>query len=359
MARAATFFVLALVLTAPTVAHALATEQLGNKPIAPGWGFDAKLLDAVNVEERVYWYEVNGNPTFYFKGSPKAVNEAIRRFAAIPAPKSEIVLLPGPGITHTLQGKPVAYDWALHDPMGLSFGGDSDVADSRATLTIHLNSLTPPPPTDPAKVKLWIGELGSDDFKTRERAARELAGVGPATASLIREALKETKSPEVRDRLERVLAKISTEIRLDFLGIPLDVSVVSVEILLERARKELSNKAPDVRGHSATSLRRSGISTEEIVPDLQRVLKSEKHEYPLRCAASVASSLGAVAKPLLPELRELLKSEDKNVQHVAQYAIDTIEKAKPEAVPEADAKLRAAIRKEIREFVAERAKKEK
>ena len=58
----------------------------------------------------------------------------------------------------------------------------------------------------------------------------------------------------------------------------------------------------------------------------------------------------------MPALRELLKSPDKNVHDAAQYAVEAIEKAKPEAVPEAEAKTWAAIRKEIREVVAGRAK---
>src|SRR5262245_56075695 len=103
MTRAAILLTLAI----PAGVHALATDQLGNAPIGPGWGFDAKLLAAVNVEERVYWCEVNGNPTFFFKGGPKAVNEAIRRFAAIPADKREIILLPGPGATRTFDKKPI------------------------------------------------------------------------------------------------------------------------------------------------------------------------------------------------------------------------------------------------------------
>src|SRR5687767_12640791 len=99
------FFFLACLLAVPMTAHrahALATEQLGNKPIGPGWNFDARLLAAVNVDERVYWFEVNGNPYFFFKGGTKALNEAIRRFAAIPADKREIILIAGPARTHTL-----------------------------------------------------------------------------------------------------------------------------------------------------------------------------------------------------------------------------------------------------------------
>jgi len=56
---------------------------------------------------------------------------------------------------------------------GLYFGGDSEVADNRATLIIHIAAPTPGPPADPEKVKRWIGELSSDEFKTRERAAKE------------------------------------------------------------------------------------------------------------------------------------------------------------------------------------------
>jgi hypothetical protein len=359
MSRAASLFGFAVALAVPAAAHALATEQLGNAPIGAGWGFDTRLLDAVNVEERVYWHEVNGNPTFFFKGGPKAVNQAIRRFAAIPADKREIILLTGPGATHTFDKKPVEYDWTLHVPMGLHFDGDSDVADTRATLTIHVNALRPGPPDDAAKVKRWIGELNSDDFKTRERAARELADVGPSVAAALRQALKDTKAPEARDRLERVLSGVSGEIRIDVLDLPPDIPVIGVEVLLERSRKELSNKAHDVRGFAASSLSRPHVAAEEILPDLEKVLKGDKHEYPLRCAASVASRLGTDGKPLLPALRELLKSDDKNVQNMAQYTIDAIEKAKPDTVPEADAKKRAAIRKEIREFVGERAQKGK
>ena len=357
MTRAAIPFAVAAALAVPAAAHALATEHLGNQPVGPGWGFGRQLLDAVNVPERVYWYEVNGNPTFYFKGGPKAVNEAVRRFAAIPAERREIVLLPGPGATRTFDRKPVAYDWALHVPMGRHFGGDSEVADNRATLTIHVTAPAPAAPADPARVKQRIGELGSADFKTRERAARDLAAVGPPAAALVRHALKDAGSAEARDRLERVLAGMSTEVRLDVLELPADVPVVGVEVLRERARKELANKSPNVRGYAASSLARPNLPAAEVVPDLDKVLTTEKHEYPLRCAAGVASHLGPAARPLLPALRDLLKSADKDVRNAARYAIDAIEAAKPVDVPEADGKTRAAIRTQIREFVAARAKK--
>src|SRR4051794_7787144 len=295
MTRAAALCAVAAALTVPAAVHALATEQIGNKPIGPGWNLGGELLAAVNVEERVYWYEVNGNPTFFFKGGPKAINGAIRQFAAIPAEKREIILLPGPGATRTFDGKPVAYDWTLHVPMGFNFGGDSEVADTRATLTIHITAPAPGPPPDPAKVKQWIGELNSDDFKTRERAAKDLAGVGPPVARTLRLELKKAASAEARDRLERVLAGLDGSVTLDALDLPKDVPVVGLDVLLDRARKELSNKSHEVRGYAVSSLA-SRYMPGEVVPDLEKVLTTEKHEYPLRCATGSASHLGAAGK---------------------------------------------------------------
>jgi hypothetical protein len=357
MLRPAKFVGMFAILAAPTAAHALATEQLGNQPIGAGWGFGAELLAAVNVEERVYWYEVNGNPTFFFKGTPKSVNEAIRRFAAIPAEKREIILLPGPGKTQTLGSKPIEYDWTLHVPMGLRFDGDSDVADNRAVLIIHVTTPVPAPPRDPAAVKKWIRELNSDDFKTRERAAKELAEVGPGVAPLVREALAGKPSAEVRDRLERVLAGMTGSVSLDVLELPPDIPVVGVDNLLDRFRKELSNKDHGVRGYAASGLTYSSVTAEEVLPDLEKMLTTETHEYPLRCAMGTASRLGAAGKPLLQALREHVKSKDVNVKNAAEYAINAIEKAKPDGTPEAEFKARAALRKEIREFVAKRQKK--
>ena len=347
---------LMLALAIPSTAHALATEQLGNKPIT-GFNFDGKLLAIVNAQARVYFYEVNGNPFFFFKGGPKELNESLQAFAALPGDKKEIILLAGSGGTKTFDGKPVAFDWCVHVPMGLHFGGDSEVADTRSTFTIHIPSVLPPALADAAKVKKWIAELNSDDFKVRDKASAELEALGSPVAATLRDALKAAPSAEARERLERVLERVSSAIRLDVLKLPDRIPVVGVEKQLERARKELSNKEPDVRGYAASSLRPRGVAAAEIVPDLEKVLKDEKHEYPLRCAASVACHVGTAGKPLLPALRELLKSTDKNVVNFAQYAIDAIEKAKDVAVDEADAAKEAQIRKEIREFVAGREKK--
>src|SRR5262245_63094044 len=90
---------LLLTLVVPSAVHALATESLGNAPIGAGWGFDSKLLAAVNVHSRVYWYEVNGNPFFFFKGEAKELNEALQAFAKLDVAKKEIILIAGAGET--------------------------------------------------------------------------------------------------------------------------------------------------------------------------------------------------------------------------------------------------------------------
>jgi hypothetical protein len=350
---------LVLALACPTATFGLATEQFGNGPITMGLGLDATVTKAVNVDSRVYWYEVNGNPTFFFKGGSKELNLAIRHFAAIPAEKKEIILLAGPGLTHSLGRKEVPFDWCLHVPGGIHFDGDSEVADTRATLTIHITDPLPAAPSDPAKVKKWIADLNSDEFKVRDEASRQIEALGPSAAGLLREALKGKPSAEARDRLDRLLEKASPTIRLDVLELSADISVVSLETLLKRARKELTNSDHMARGVAIGSLTHRRASPEEILPDLEKFIKDEKHEYPLRCAISSASYLGTVAKPLIPILRERMNTTDENVINVCKYTIDAIEKAKPETPPEAEGKAKAALRAEILTFIEVRAAKSK
>ena len=63
--------------------------------------------------------------------------------------------------------------------------------------------------------------------------------------------------------------------------------------------------------------------------------------------------MGAAAKPLLPALRTAAGSKDADFAKACKQVIESIEKSKDE-VPEAEAKKRAAIRKEIRELLAGR-----
>ncbi len=358
MKRSAMFLGLLSVLSIPAPAYALREFVVGNQPLGPGFGFGAELLAAVNTVERVYMYNHDGNLFFFFKGGPKALNEAIGRFAAIPADKREIILLPVPAKPLIHDKKPIAYDWCLHVPRvgGLRFGrrfeGDSEIADNRATLTIYIPEPRGPALADPQQARKCIAELDSKDFKIRERATKELIDLGPSIASLLREALKGRPAPEARNRMERILTGVSRVIRLDVLELPDKVLVVGLEELLARCRTELSNKDAVIRGQAASVLVDQGAPAEEVLPDLEKMLKTEKDASPLAGAAWAAYHLGAAARPLLPVLQATAKTADKKVASVFEQAINNIEKAKVEPVPDGDVKKRATIRKEIREFVA-------
>jgi WD40 repeat protein len=58
---------------------------------------------------------------------------------------------------------------------------------------------------DEARAKKIIAKLDDDDFDTREQASKDLAGMGAAVVPLLREALKNPPSAEVKTRLERLL----------------------------------------------------------------------------------------------------------------------------------------------------------
>jgi len=358
MKRCALVFGLLSFLTIPTPAFALREVIVGNQPLGPG-SFGKELLAAANVQERVYLssHAMEGSLTMYYKGGPKALNESIRHFAAVPANKHEIILLPVPATPLTHSGKPIPYDWVMYLPTESSVRGKIKVPGT-ATLTIYVPEHLPPPPADAAAARKWIADLGSDDFKVRERAAKELSALGPSVAPALHDALKNRVSPEARDRMERLLADVSTVIRADVLKIPDGIPVVGWEELLAKFREGIADKDPRVRGHAAGQIGfdRPAPPAEEVVPDLEKMLKTEKEKNPLAGAAWAASSLGAGARPLLPLLKEHAKSADEDVARISRQAIENIERAKPETVSEAEAKQRATIRKEIHEFIEARKK---
>lgn len=177
---------------------------------------------------------------------------------------------------------------------------------------------------------------------------------------LLKEALKARPEPEARERLERLQAGMTRDLRLDVLEFPEGVSVASADTLLARGRKVLADtKAPWTHGDAASYLVNTGAPAEEVLPDLERVLKTETQPEVRARVAQAAWTLGAGARPLLPLLRETAETTDKSLANICGQAIANIEKATAEKESDADAKRRATIRKEIREFVAGLGVKEK
>ena len=337
-------------------AFALRMIMTGNQPLGPEHGLNKEVLAAFNMPERVILSQgpLDGDYDVYFHGGPKALNEALRLFAAIKAGKHEVTLMPFPAKPFDFGKKSYPYDWMLH------ISGDRSERPGKepelVTMTIYIPNPGPPTPADPAAARKWIADLGNDSFKIRERATRELAALGTSAAGLFREALKGNVTTEARDRLEKLLAEVSKEIRVDILELPAGLTFVGPDDLLTRARKLLADKAANIRGNGANKLAECGVPAEEVLPELEKMLKSESEWESHAAYGAVwgANRLGAAAKPLLPALRAAAGAKDKDFAKACQQVIGSIEKSKDDAVPEAEAKKRAAIRKEIRELLAGR-----
>jgi hypothetical protein len=66
-----------------------------------------------------------------------------------------------------------------------------------------------PPAVDRPAIARWIAELSSDHFATREAATASLVKAGRAAEGQLREAVAETRDPEVRNRATMILARLA------------------------------------------------------------------------------------------------------------------------------------------------------
>jgi hypothetical protein len=322
---------------------ALATEHHGNDPVPPGFvDLGPEALALANLKTRFYWFEVNGDPTFYYQGQSDALNEALQKFAALPGDAREVVLLPGAGEGSSLTGdKHFAYDWRVHTPAGLTLGGPP-------TMTVHVGAVAPAMPPDAKQLARWIADLDSDDFTTRDRASKELQKLGPAAAPALRKALAAKPTAETLNRIEHLLGLLGG-IDLREVKLPAGVTVLEVKDLLERYRRGLKSEDGSARGHAASGL--SGLARyADVVPDLVEVLKADRHEYARRCAAGGLSRLGKKAAPALPVLKAGLNDPDVNIRNAFAHAVQQIEAAGEEKTGEEQARRQQALLEGISTF---------
>src|SRR5262245_57284393 len=165
-------------------AHALASEHFGNAPVPPGWiTFTADLRPLLNDPGRFYWFEVNGDARFFYRGDTAALNAMLRRFAA-GGKGREVVLHAGPLERTSLTGsRRIEADWHLHVPGGDSLSDHADgglVTDKGPALHVHVPRARPAAEVPGGRLAGWIKELDSDDFEKRQRASRELSRHGQA-----------------------------------------------------------------------------------------------------------------------------------------------------------------------------------
>jgi hypothetical protein len=347
---------LAVLLLAAPRAFGLATEHFGNAPVPAGWGFPEALLPLLNADSRVYWYEVNGDATFFYRGgNTAAANDALRKFAA-GGKGLDVYLLPGPREVHSLtRTKYFVCDWELHVPGGFNADiaareKDTRVFDIKPTLFLYVSQPRPAARADARQVARWIAELDSDDFAKRDAAVRELEKQGAAVEAALRKALAGRPSPEARRRLSALLDRLHG-INLDVLEVPAGLKVQGLDDLLERYRRGLKSPDDTIRGLAAGSLAHRETDPDATVAALLEVLKKEKHEYVRRCVAGSLQHLGKSAAPALPLLEEGRNDPDKNVQAAYKSAVEAI-KAAPEDKDRAEkVQKAAAVRADIGRFL--------
>jgi hypothetical protein len=356
--RLAVLLTLVALLAWRQAALGLATEHFGNTPVAPGFITSTPdLLSVLNDPSRVYWYEVNGDACFFYQGNTGTLNAILKRLAA-GGKGRELVLHAGPLKRASLGGRrPVMAQWYVHVPGGISLSHHADgglVTDTLPAIHVHLPAARVRSPAPAARIAGWIKDLDSDELQVRESASRELDSQGQAAEAALRQALATTTSPEVKKRVRALLARLP-EINLDALRIPEGLAVIGPDDLVSRCLKGLQSKDTVIRGVAATQLAGLEPDRKKAVAGLVKVLKEDKNEYVRRSVAGALFREGWLARSALPELRKLADDPDVNVKNAVRQAVEAIEKAKEEPGWKEQARLAAAVRKDIAAFLKERA----
>lgn len=102
-------------------AFALGTEEFGNAPVnKANYADSPELVPALNHTTRFYQSWVNGHERFVGLASTPQINELVALYLAAGLDQPEIVLLPGPGKTHTFQQQALPCDWEIEICGGIS-----------------------------------------------------------------------------------------------------------------------------------------------------------------------------------------------------------------------------------------------
>jgi hypothetical protein len=337
---------LSLFLAMPASVMALATSTSGNAPVPrqPGWA--EGIVDVVNLKSRVYSYWVNGNERFFYRGGAPALNEALRKFAAVKDDVRQLILLPGPASTNAFRSQPIPFDWELHVPSGIYKAVSRR---TQAVMTVYIRARRPRPLRNPRQVEQWLRDLDSDSFQTRDKAHRALQKLGSDAKPLLRKALQGQPMPETRHRIER-LADQLPDFDVTDLDIPRGLNVLTTDDLLAQSLKGLKDKSPTVSAMAVQDLMVLAPYSDKVVPALIAMLSADQNEYIRRVAASCLAHVGAGAKSALPALEKGLKDADPNIRHAFQSARDRIKNANVTPEPAEQVQKRRAILQEIKEF---------
>src|SRR5262249_19367635 len=149
-------------------------------------------------------------------------------FAAVKDEGRQLILLPGPGKTHSFERKPVAFDLQFHVPSGIYKAVSKR---GHVVMTVYINARKPQETPARKSIEKWLVDLNNDSFETREKASRELEKLGNDAKPFLRAALKIQPAPEARRRIEGLLGKLR-EVDVTDLEIPEGTKILSVDDLL-------------------------------------------------------------------------------------------------------------------------------
>jgi hypothetical protein len=337
--------VMTLFLALPATVLALGMETFGNTPAVkqPDWADG--VVDVVNLKSRVYSQWVNGNENFFYRGNAQALNDALRKFAAVKADVRQVILLPGAGKTQTFDRKPIEFDFQLHVPSGIY---KAVAKKNHVVMTVYVNVKKPSGKLERRLMGKWLGDLDSESFLTRQKAKLELQKLGNDAKPFLREALKSNLAVESRRRIEGLL-DILRDFDVDDLEIPKGITVITVDDLVALHTKGLKEADSTRRGMAVQELSALRSYSDKVVPAIAEILRKDDNAWVRSCAAAALRSAGVKAKSAMPVLKEGLKDPDAYVRDACKTAIDQIENAKDQPRPDAEGDKKLIIT-EITEF---------
>jgi len=337
---------IAVLVASPTFAFAWAEESFGNAPVGRQQGWADGVVEVVNLKSRVYSFWVNGNENFFYAGHAGALNEALRRFAAVRDDERMLILLPGPGQRQSFSKKQVNYDWQLHVPSGIY---RAVAKRKHAVMTVQINALRPRDPAERKRIPRWLDELGSDTFATREAARLALEKLGRDAKPFLRAALRNPHPIETRRRMEAILDK-TRDFDLSDLEVPKELQLTTPTDLVAIHLNGLENNDPTVQAMAISDLSSLSAYSERVVPAMIKMLHKDRAAYPRQMAAVCLAHIGADARHALPALKEAMKTLPDNYRKIFEDSIQTIENAKVDPAEAKEIARRRAISQEINDF---------
>jgi RNA polymerase sigma factor (sigma-70 family) len=122
-----------------------------------------------------------------------------------------------PGVAARPGGAAGVWDDLASDDAARAYRALWALADAPAPASaVLLERMPPARPADEARARQLVAGLDADAFAERERAARELAAMGPAVVPVLKKVLAEGGTPEARRRVQGLVDELTQPGRKDF-----------------------------------------------------------------------------------------------------------------------------------------------